>query len=391
MAEPERGLDETAELMEHVAHLTSRCSGRGWLRPSLVEGSGEPAPQLNVRYFGRTGRSGVSMSSLLKQPCSICGAMILPTTAAGTAGKCMPCFKGRPRRPNPPPPRAKLGDPSELRLEVCDLDLECDIQGYCPVQAYGTIRGRDFYFRAHHDFWSFELEDLNGVLPDDGGNREEGFYCEGAYWNASWMRHADAADIIQRCAVEVLHSRLGRKNEATIATESARGEPESVSMIQQSAEYVRSIIVGRLPRHVRWIVGETPVDHDFSRATRHLAPISPHEMVGDLEPEWSGILLFCEQDYSDGGGASPFLGVDAESWEVFGLDVERDHKPIFFLNTNIDAFVDSFLIMDSFLREGKQVPLPTLQEQLRAADPSGWPASDWRLLAEHLVELELER
>ena len=38
-----------------LGDLTSRCSGRGRLRPSLVEGSGEPAPQLNVRYVRSTG------------------------------------------------------------------------------------------------------------------------------------------------------------------------------------------------------------------------------------------------------------------------------------------------------------------------------------------------
>jgi hypothetical protein len=35
--------------------LTSRCSGRGRLRPSLIEGFGEPAPQLNVLDVRSTG------------------------------------------------------------------------------------------------------------------------------------------------------------------------------------------------------------------------------------------------------------------------------------------------------------------------------------------------
>ena len=54
-------------------------------------------------------------------------------------------------------------------------------------------------------------------------------------------------------------------------------------------------------------------------------------MNGDLEPEWSALDLFGEEDYAEGGGASPFLGVHRSSGKIFGLDVERDSSEMFLL------------------------------------------------------------
>ena len=39
-----------------IGSPTRRCSGRGRLRPWVYRGLGEPAPQLNVMYVGRTGQ-----------------------------------------------------------------------------------------------------------------------------------------------------------------------------------------------------------------------------------------------------------------------------------------------------------------------------------------------
>ncbi len=112
-------------------------------------------------------------------------------------------------------------------------------------------------------------------------------------------------------------------------------------------------------------------------------------MFGEYKSEWRSILLFGEQDYASGGGASPLVGVHQDSGEILGLDLERDDEPIFFFNTDVDAFVRSFVILDAMLRERGGTPLLALKEQLEAADPSGWTKrSDWRLLAEHVLEPE---
>ncbi len=45
-------------------------------------------------------------------------------------------------------------------------DLHINIYGRCPVQAEGTYRGREFYFRARGTHWHFELDtglDKDGV------------------------------------------------------------------------------------------------------------------------------------------------------------------------------------------------------------------------------------
>jgi hypothetical protein len=77
---------------------------------------------------------------------------------------------------------------------VPDLGIEYDLWGEYPVQALGQIRGREFYFRAKHSEWEFEVADADGVLPSDGGKPE--FVRRGKHPDASHMPHDEAASLI---------------------------------------------------------------------------------------------------------------------------------------------------------------------------------------------------
>jgi hypothetical protein len=96
-------------------------------------------------------------------------------------------------------------DPEGLqRLIVTapDFDAVFEVYGNCPVQGFGTVLGRDLYFRARHDGWSFEVADHAGHLPSDGYIGSDGFYREAEYPNASWMPHTEAVKIIAQCLRE---------------------------------------------------------------------------------------------------------------------------------------------------------------------------------------------
>lgn len=96
-------------------------------------------------------------------------------------------------------------DPTGLeRLFVTapEFDASFEVYGNCPVQAFGTVLGRDLYFRARHDSWSFDVADHAGNLPSDGYRDSDGFYREGEYPNAGWMPLEKAVAIIERCLRE---------------------------------------------------------------------------------------------------------------------------------------------------------------------------------------------
>jgi hypothetical protein len=62
--------------------------------------------------------------------------------------------------------------------------------------------GRDLYFRARHDSWSFDVADRAGNLPSDGSRDSDGFHREGDYPEAGWMPLREAVKIIARCLRE---------------------------------------------------------------------------------------------------------------------------------------------------------------------------------------------
>jgi len=81
--------------------------------------------------------------------------------------------------------------------------------GSAPVQAWGTINGRPFYFRARHAHWSFAVSLDPTVDPADIAYPDQGFYREEIYdvngpASASYMPHDEAETIIRRCVAQFI-------------------------------------------------------------------------------------------------------------------------------------------------------------------------------------------
>ena len=92
------------------------------------------------------------------------------------------------------------------------IQLECRLDGYCPVQAEGTVMGKQLYFRARWHEWSFSVADSEDVDPVDIQFPEQGFLREGQCGEpdsceASWMDYDDAEAIILQCAQEYVESK----------------------------------------------------------------------------------------------------------------------------------------------------------------------------------------
>jgi hypothetical protein len=85
-----------------------------------------------------------------------------------------------------------------------DLYTEFEVWGNCPVQGFGTVRGRELYFRARHDKWSFDVADHRGNYPSDGFHDEDGLYREGNFPDAGWMPFEEAVRIIEQCLRDYL-------------------------------------------------------------------------------------------------------------------------------------------------------------------------------------------
>jgi hypothetical protein len=146
-----------------------------------------------------------------------------------------------------------------------------------------------------------------------------------------------------------------------------------------------ALIAARLPVRVRWSILGTPLDYDFSRSRAPLRSPQPSDFTGAEIPDaWKSLLLFGEERYAEGGGASPYLAVNVDTGEVFGLDVERDGSQLYLLNTDTRCFIRTFEALDAALRVGA-VSIGALADELRAADPAAFDRSEWRFLAEHLA------
>jgi hypothetical protein len=158
-----------------------------------------------------------------------------------------------------------------------------------------------------------------------------------------------------------------------------------MSSIKVDLEFVRAQIELHLPTHVRWLIKGTPLDFDFSRARAPLQPLDVVDLNCDyVLEEWKVLFLFGEQDYAEGGGASPWLGVHRDSGEIHGLDVERDDESvIFFLNSNIETFIRTFRLFDKAIHLG-QVDLDMLLAKAKEIDPRGFRKSEWKDLLEYL-------
>lgn len=79
------------------------------------------------------------------------------------------------------------------------------IGGNCPVQAEGTIAGKEFYFRARGNRWSMSIDSDLG--PNDRFFNPEWYYQEpygDGPFDAGWMTEDEARSFIAQAAERYL-------------------------------------------------------------------------------------------------------------------------------------------------------------------------------------------
>ena len=151
---------------------------------------------------------------------------------------------------------------------------------------------------------------------------------------------------------------------------------------------VRDTIVQGLPLKARWVLHETPMDFDFSWGHGGLRHLERSWLTFEpTDASWFGLLLFGEYDYSEGGGARPFLCIRESDGAIYGLDVERDRDALFVLNSSIGRYVETFRYLHHYLSRPSALPADLLA-RVQAIDPEAYPASEWRDLALYVAEAE---
>ena len=96
-----------------------------------------------------------------------------------------------------------------VAIEAVGASLD-SIGGNCPVQAYGSVDGRRFYFRARGDSWQFHVAET-----DDKIFFEDDFYIGRDYgegpFDAGWMPENEALGfIVESIAAYREHLKEGR-------------------------------------------------------------------------------------------------------------------------------------------------------------------------------------
>jgi len=153
-------------------------------------------------------------------------------------------------------------------------------------------------------------------------------------------------------------------------------------------EEARHAIAERLPQKASWVVAHMSADYDFSTDKFGLSPVSKANffLAGEPMPEeWKKLRKFGEVDYCDGGGARPLLTISEDTGEVYGLDIEREGRELYVLNSSIHQFFAVFDLLDPYLSKEQELPLNIL-DQIRNVDPNCYERSDWKELVEYIVE-----
>ena len=128
---------------------------------------------------------------------------------------------------------------------------------------------------------------------------------------------------------------------------------------------------------VRWLVGNCPIDFDFSRAQDDLRPLTVSDTNGfEIPQEWQSLCLFGEQNYAEGGGATPYLGIHIDTGQVFALDVESESSPLSLLNSDIDKFISTFDVFDRAVRQAT-LQIEQVAGLVEEIDPIAFADSEW--------------
>ncbi|MFZ5894869.1 MAG: hypothetical protein ACOY0T_27660 [Myxococcota bacterium] len=106
------------------------------------------------------------------------------------------------------------------------------------------------------------------------------------------------------------------------------------------------------------------------------------DVNGEVPPSWTDFYPFGEEDGTQRGGSNSLLVLSSLSGNVHGLDLERE-QPIYFLNSSIDEFVDTFLAFDRYLSIGDAAK-PHVQAMLLAIGANSNVPSEWLLLWDYL-------
>jgi hypothetical protein len=150
------------------------------------------------------------------------------------------------------------------------------------------------------------------------------------------------------------------------------------------AASIQSAIASRLPQHACWLIDNTTVDFSVrSEPCSFVAEIAKWGLsdadVADIEHH-SDFIVFGMWNFNRGGGARPALVVRQSDGKVFGVDVEA-YEPLFLLNSSLQAFIDTFRLLDKYFRQGQPLPAD-LSSLVRNLDPSVYSESDWRNFVE---------
>jgi hypothetical protein len=94
-----------------------------------------------------------------------------------------------------------------LFVSAPEWDAAFEVYGACPVQVFGTVCGRELYFRARHGEWSFDVADNTGHLPSDDYRESDGFYREGIDPHNGYMPLPEAVAVIAECLREYTGTR----------------------------------------------------------------------------------------------------------------------------------------------------------------------------------------
>jgi len=167
--------------------------------------------------------------------------------------------------------------------------------------------------------------------------------------------------------------------------------PENIIMHERlmDAAAIQSVIASRLPQRARWRIGNDTQDFSLHSDPCSLAAefakwgLSDADLA-DIE-HGSDLIVFGMWNYNEGGGARPALVVRQSDGKVFGVDVEAN-DPLFVLNSSLEAFIDTFCLLDKYLGDGQPIPAD-LNLLVRNLDPTVYSESDWRDLVDHVAGL----
>ena len=147
------------------------------------------------------------------------------------------------------------------------------------------------------------------------------------------------------------------------------------------AAAIQSVIASRLPQRARWLLGgNTPLDFSLHTEPRNLTAEFAEWGLSDADvtdiEQVSDFIVFGMWNFCEGGGARPALVVRQSDGKVFSVDVEAD-EPLFLLNSSLQAFIDTFCLLDKYLGRGQPIPAD-LNSLLRDLDPTVYSESEWR-------------